>query len=627
MDVVTRRLLYVAVVLTPAVVVSGIRHGFAIPKLAVIAGTCAALAVLTAWRLPQLWQRATREARIALGLAAAFGLWVLLTTLLSDTPRLSTLGPDSRFVGTVAIAFPIVLVAAVPAVVRTASQLDRLLLVLTLTIGGIASYATLQTLGLDPSPWGTSFGGRPVATFGNSNFVGAMLSTGLPLSLWLWFGPAAWRRWTRPGAIYLLLVTLIALYTAEARLGWVAATAGVIAVAMVLVRTPWQRLQAWLIGAVPLVTPVSGLGVVAVGFLLLEDRTSLARQAYWSAAVPMWQDNAVTGVGVGRFQAFHRAYRPPESVIITGRDATVDSSHAWLLDLAATTGTPGMLLWVALLVVIGLLLARSWSAAASAAGAAGAAGAEQRVRIAAVLGLLATHGMQSSISVPVVATVWLGWLVIALALAVAMVEPDEPVRKARTRSRVASDPRYTRRDAQQERRESLVYGAAVLAAVVALVPAVGVWFSAADLGLATRYRANGELVEGARVTQQAVERTPWWPAVWDERAAIAMLSGAPQAATDATNASLEADPRNRLATRQMIRITSWIGDPEDARPWYEALREIDPIGFDSHVQLAEWALEVGDHDLAAEAIEVAALSVDESMRQWDTIEELRAELP
>lgn len=614
---VTRGLLAVAVVLTPIVVTPGPRHGFAIPKLVVIAGTCAALAVLTVPHARQGWARAPRLAKVALVLAAAFGAWVLLATLLSDTPRLSTLGPDSRFVGTVAIAFPIVLVAAIPAVVRTVDHLDRLLLVLTGTIGVIATYAVIQTLGLDPAPWAPAFGGRPVATFGNSNFVGAVLATGVPLSLWLWFAPEAWRRWSRPAAGYLLLVTLISLWTAEARLGWVAAASGGLAVAIALVPTPLERVQAWLVSLVPVATPVAGLGVVAVGFLVIEDRTSLARQAYWSAAVPMWQDNALTGVGVGRFQAFHRAYRPESAVMIGGRDATVDSSHAWLLDLAATTGTPGALLWIALLVTVGLLLRQVWLVADR----------DRRVQQAVVLGLLAAHGMQSSISVPVVATVWLGWLVLGLALAVGMVEKPRVGRgRPRKRSRVATDPRYARRNEAVERRETLTYVAATLAAIFALTPAVQVWFSDLDLGHSTRYRAADDLLEAARVTQQATRRTPWWPAVWDERSSVAMLLAAQPTAIEAGEASLDVDPRNRLGLRQMIRIVSWTEGPEQVTALYDRLQAVDPRGFDTHVAIAEWALDLGDGQRAEEAVEIAAAAVDPSMRQWRRIESLRERL-
>ena len=617
MDRVARGLIALAVVLTPIAVTPGPRHGFATPKLVVIAGTCAAIAVLTLPHARARWERAPQLARMAVGLAAAFGLWVLLATLLSDTPRLSTLGPDSRFVGTVAIAFPIVLVAAIPAVVRTTEHLNRLLLVLTGTMGAIATYAVVQTLGLDPAPWSISFGGRPVATFGNSNFVGAMLASGVPLSAWLWLTPAVPTRWRRPAAAYLLLVTLVSLWTAEARLGWVAAASGAIAVALVLVRIPLERLQSWLVGLVPVTTPVAGLGVVAVGFLVLEDRTSLARQAYWSAAVPMWQDNALTGVGVGRFQAFHRAYRPESAVMIGGRDATVDSSHAWLLDLAATTGTPGAVLWIALLVTVGLLLRQVWLAADR----------DRRVQQAVVLGLLAAHGMQSSISVPVVATVWLGWLVIGLAIAVAMVEEPKPVRgRPRNRPRVATDPRYARRNEAAERRETLTYGAATLAALIALTPAVQVWFSDLDLGHSTRYRATEELLEAARVTQQAARRTPWWPAVWDERSSVAMLAGGQATAIEAGEASLDADPRNRFGLRQMVRILSWTEGPEQAAPLYDTLQAVDPRGFDTHVALAEWALDVGETQRAEEAVEIAAAAVDPSMRQWRRIESLRERL-
>lgn len=167
---------------------------------------------------------------------------------------------------------------------------------------------------------------------------------------------------------------------------------------------------------------------------------------------------------------------------------------------------------------------------------------------------------------------------------------------------------------------------ATLATLVVLIPAGGVWLSAWDLGDSTKFRASEDLDEAARVTEAASNRTSWWPRTWDEQAAVAMLRGRQDIAYSANTASLEADPRNRLALRQMIRISAWIDGPDASEPWYEALREVDPRGYDLHTQMAEWAIETGRYDLAEEAIEVAAEAVTPSMSQYRRIERLREDL-
>lgn len=631
-----RIVLVVSIVLVPSIVVRGPMFGFDVPKVVAIALTGALLAALTAQRAPQLWERADREGRIVLAAAGGFGVWALLATVLSDTPMLSTLGPDSRFVGTVVLVLPIVQVVAVPVLARTFPEVDRLLLVLTATIGLLSTYATIQVLGLDPMPWGASRWGRPVATFGNSNFVGAMLCVGIPLALALWFHrPADLRR--RLAAVALTVVTLVALVFSEARLGWVAATTGAIAFALTLPATRWRQLQSWLIAAIPAVTPLAGLGVVVVGFRILEDRTSLAREGYWSAAFPMWADNALVGVGVGRFQAFHRFYRPESAVIEGGRDATVDSSHAWVIDLLATTGTPGALLWMAVLVGTGLLLRRAWLQAAEQVDTSEddvevARARSQQVRLALLVGLLAAHGMQSSISVPIAPTVWLGWLIVALALGVTMATPPAPParrRRPKARRTVAQDLRARDRAAPTPgaTRNQVVAGvlSVVLVGAVA-IPAWSVWLSSWSLGDSSKYRAAEDYDQAARVTAEATARTPWWPRTWDEESAVAMLRGYQQHALDTSLASLEADPRNRLALRQLIRISEWMDGEDAAAPWYERLAELDPRGYDLHTQMAQWAIDTGRYELAEQAIEVAAAAVEPGMRQQNTIDALREDL-
>ena len=624
-----RFVLIVNIVLVPSIVLRGPMFGFDVPKVVTIALTGTLLAVLSAPRAKPLWQRAGTEGRIVLGSSLGFGLWALVATVLSDTPMLSTLGPDSRFVGTVVLVLPIAQVLAVPVLARTYPELDRLLLVLTLTMGVIATYATIQVLGLDPMPWGTSRWGRPVATFGNSNFVGAMLSAGVPLALALFVRrPADLRR--RLWALALFTVTLVALVFAEARLGWVAATAGAIAFALSLPVTRWRQLQSWLIAAIPTATVFAGLGVVWVGFRLLEDRTSLAREGYWSAAVPMWADNALVGVGVGRFQAFHRFYRPESAVIEQGRDATVDSSHAWLLDLLATTGTPGALLWLVVLVGTGLLLRRAWLRAAEQADSDVdvdvARARAQQVRIALMVGLLAAHGTQSSISVPIAPTVWLGWLLVALSLGVALATAPAPARRrSRNRRTIAQDFRERDRSAAPSggvSRETVVAVAAVVLVGTVAVPAWSVWLSSWNLGDSAKYRSAEDYDEAARVTAEATARTPWWPRTWDEESAVAMLRGRQQHALETSLASLDADPRNRLALRQLVRISAWIDDEDASEPWYERLAELDPRGYDLHREMAEWAIDTGRYELAEHAIEVARAAIEPGMRQQGQLDDL-----
>lgn len=618
-----RWVLVAAFVLTPVVTVAGPLHGFDIPKLVALATLGAALAALSALLVPDLWRHSIREARALLVVAGAFAIWLLVATFVSDTSRLSLLGPDGRFVGTVATFFPVVLMAAVPVAVDGWKRFDRLLLLLAGVLGAIGAYGAMQWAGFDPMPWGVPRGGRPVATFGNSNFVGAALCVTTPVALYLWYRRPA----LRIAAVPLLVLGAVVIWASEARLGMVAAAAGAVVFLGTQLRWPLERVQGWAVAlAVPL-APVVGTLTVVAG-ILIEDRTGLARLGYWRAAVPMWLDNPVLGVGLGRFAAYHPAYRPPEAVVEAGAEIQVDSSHHWLLDLAATTGTPGALLWLAALVAAGLLLRQVWSLD------------DQRYRpaVAALTGMLAAHGVQSSISVPTIVPVWLGWLLLALTLALGVlaVPPQSPWRggkgsKSSPGERSSGPVRRrghsatNRADRARQQRTTLVVSAvALVMAGLVLIPAVAVWNTARDLGTAASLLRIERHDLARAPMEDAVQRTPWWPEPWWELMRVAAAQGDAELVQTATEGAYAADPRNRSTMFASLEAVLAVDDIEAGAPWIERLRALDPNGIDANLTVAAWALQVDDHDLAGEALDAAAAVVEPGISGWERYEQLRA---
>lgn len=616
---VLRASLVVAMILTPTVIVAGPVYGFDIPKLIVMAVTTTAMVVLAAPSVPPLWKRSPGEVRALLAVTAGFVAWMVLSTVLSDTPRLSVMGPDGRFIGTAAMVLPAALLIVAPIAADTLPRLDRGTRLFTLVLGAIATYAVIQFLGLDPMPWAVEFGQRPVATFGNSNFVGAALCVTLPFAFWMWLRSPRWRA----VAALVLVVSLIALWASQARLGWIAAAAGAVVFWALLLRVP-VPLSRWKPAAVAIL-PVGSVavGLVAVGGgVVIGDATGIARLNYWRAAVPMWLENPVTGVGIGRFAAFHREYRPPESVIEVGRDITVDSSHAWILDLAATTGTPGALLWVGVLVAAGLVLRRVWLSADPV-----------RVLLTATLAAaLTAHGVQSSISVPTVVPVWIGWLLVGAVAALGALPADAaPSGRKGGAQRRRSGAQSGRGPAAAASgtpsvRELLVLSAAAVTAITAMVVVQPVWRSSHDLGGAISARSVHGPEAARPLLEAATARTGWWPEPWTNLAGVGLQLDDPGVTMSALEGAKDADPRRRETVLFAIEATARFEGAAAARPWIERLRELDPNGLDAHLTVATWALQVGDHELAEEALAVAALTVDEGLEHWARYQQLRAGL-
>src|SRR6056297_2341527 len=250
-----RGVLYVAMAATMLLVVAGPVYGFDVPRLGFITVTSAALFVACAPAYKPLVAKLDPVARALLAVSAAYALWVVVTTLVGDVPRLSVIGQQSRFVGSAALVAPVVLVAVLPVILPDTRQIDRVIGVFAAMIAAGGVYGVVQYLGLDPMPWAVPFGGRPVSFFGNSNFVGAVLCVGAPLAWWVWTRGRAWRI---PAAL-LLIAVAVAMWAANVRLGLASATVGLVGFALAFYDLPWRQVQRWLISLVPIGGVVTGL--------------------------------------------------------------------------------------------------------------------------------------------------------------------------------------------------------------------------------------------------------------------------------------------------------------------------------------------------------------------------------
>ena len=601
-----RLMLIALIALVPVIGATGIRHGYDLPRLTLMGIGAALLLPLAVVAIPERWRSLPASGRTALTAAAGFLAWATLAASTSGAPALSILGPDGRFVGLAALLAAGILLGAVPAALITHHHLDVALRALAIGLAGVAVISLIQTAGFAFLRPDAMFAGRPIATLGNPNFVGAVAALGVPLAGYFWLAPVSRRRWlSRLLAVGLGALALATVAAAQALLGWVAAVAGMVVFAVLaLPANRWRRLVGWAVATVPLGTPLVGLGVVAIGGAG-GYQTAAARLGYWSTIVPMWLAHPVAGVGPGRIGAHYREQRPVSAALEFGTDGAGDSAHAYLLDIAATTGTVGLLLLGTVLGAVGLVLRQAWLDAADEP--------SRRWRVAAVAGLLAAHGMQSSISVPIGATVWLGWLLLGLALALTTASPRRrrpPHRSRRRRTDTAG----------------IVAGAAAaLLAVLVVVPAVQVLRTADDVGVAGALLQAGEIPAATAIADRAVERTPWWPTVWFTRTEIAATVGDTDTARQTLEGVLDADERNVLAHRWRADVERADGDEDAAASWYRRASELDPHGVELHQEIAEFALDNGRLDLAEDAIAVLE-QVGPEQRRWERVIELRQEL-
>jgi putative inorganic carbon (hco3(-)) transporter len=314
------------------------------------------------------------ERLLPVALVMAVGFW-LLRWLAVGQPGVRT--PGDWAIGLLVIMVPVTLWATVlpevtwPQVLRlltgialyyatvnwagTAVRLRRL--AIGLVAAGLGLAALTPFLGGLPAVNKLSF--MPsltvrlpkfLATAVNPNVMAGALALLLPLVLAL---PAfAWSRlrWFERALVMLAAAAmLVVLVLTQSRGAWL----GISVAVGVLIALRWQ--WGWL--ALPLGVVAAGLGGWQIGFGRVANAV-LASQALggvdqrveiWSRALYMLQDFPFTGIGMGTFRQVANLLYP---FFLVGPDAEIPHAHNILLQVGVDLGLPGLVAWLALLILI-----------------------------------------------------------------------------------------------------------------------------------------------------------------------------------------------------------------------------------------------------------------------------------
>jgi len=255
--------------------------------------------------------------------------------------------------------------------VRTVRNAQVVVGAMALAVLGISGVAFRQVLAADGPPSFFVNGVlRAYATFGEPNPLAAYLELSLPLLLAV-IGLNAVSRHRAPlsqGMSPLLVAAAIAgtvtLLLTQSRGGWL----GFLSACLIIV---WAMPSRWRVG-------ILGLGLCAVlAFLLTPfgagswERVTAAfstfgereevtpanwanaeRRAHWGAAIRMFLDLPLTGIGAGEFTPEYRQYTPEWRFRVSQGHA-----HNGYLHLAAESGLPGLLAFVAWCALVSTALA------------------------------------------------------------------------------------------------------------------------------------------------------------------------------------------------------------------------------------------------------------------------------
>lgn len=381
--------------------------------------------------------------------------------------------------------------------------------------------------------------GRP-GTMGNSNFAGALCGIALVLAVGLaWMRRGGWQSVVWGVTAGLLTAGAVA---AGALQGPAAAVLGCVVGGAAAMWLRGSRWVAWvMVGALAVGTVAIVLSVRDVGPLVWvwQEPTMQARVMYWRTALATMEAEPLLGAGPDSFAAAVAQYRPLDYLGIRGPDHYVSAAHSVPLQIGATVGVPGLLLWLGSTVLVTVVGMR---AVAHRTGA---------TVLAAVLGAWSAYVAQSLISIDQVGLLAVGCTLTGLVVAVS----------ATPRGAGAAARSHAQKPGTQVVIASCVCAAVALVVCAPAVAATARW-STADpndvisspwtpcalrVAAAQRYGASNADAAGLAVLQQGYAIDPNCPGLGLAVARTALTAGQPAVALRVSAEVLDRDPYSTWA--------------------------------------------------------------------------------
>lgn len=515
-----------------------------------------------------LWEgHRVRLPRRVLLLWGSFLAWTMLAAALGRDPLYAWIGTPERRLGVLAwVLFAACCALGSTFAITSVVRWTRWATVAALWCG---VYAVVEWASGPPVET-ASVTRRLGGPFGSAAYLGAALCLLVPIAAGVALDRDERARWRGAGAIA-VVTSAVALVGSGSRAAWVGiAVAAIVAIAVL---RPARRV--WL----------GGLAVVCVALVAMAPRLgdvvdrsvpADSRLDEWSMAARAISHRPLLGAGPEGYRTVVADGVTAEYERTYGREVLPDRAHSAPLDIAATTGVPGMALYGALLVTVVLAAVRAIR------------GRDRRSALA--FGVIA-YAAQQLLLFPLAELDPVFWVAAGALLASADARPRTP-RTGRGRS------------------------AAVAAAGVATVAmfGAGVLGVAADraAGRAVSQRGDAALVSARRAVELRPDVVRYRLLVAAAARATGTLAGVDEAIA-ASERAVVLSPHDPIARQtlagllsQRARITGRADDTAAALAAWRDLVADDPLCFACQLGLGSAAAAAGDVTLATDGFGAAA---------------------
>lgn len=562
--------------------------------------------------------------------AALLALGLVVSALVAPVTSTAVLGAYGRNSGLLAYGAALVLFVGALRVVQrphTAVLLGGIVLAGLFT----ATYGLLQKAGIDAIPWNNPF--NPIiAALGNPNFASGYLGIAASVGA----GGAAWRGWAYGWRLASGVTALLCLLTASLSAsvqGPIAAAAGLFVVALGLILNLRHNLRraglaaaggVALVGVAALVT--GALAQAGPAAAIFSDIGSRARVVYWQAALEMFRERPVFGVGLDQYGNFWRTARSPESVELLGGPSFSDAAHSVPLQVLAQGGILLALAYTAFVGVAGFALVRGLLRLEG----------RDRILLAAVGGGWAAYQVQSFVSIDQVPLLVLHFTLAGAVVAVAGMSGLREVRLPGAPKPVTISPhdRRTRKrvaPAAPVARDLTGVDLTMLSGV-ALAALVAAWASFIPLRAnvaaheGDEQLARGEGNPALAAYERATGLVPGQSVYWTRTGSLYDQVSQPALARGAYEAAVRHDPYDVGALRAAAAAAETAGDLDRARTLFDRAVDLDPLNDETLLPAAAFELRHSGAEKARSLLEQAVRRLPWEAGLWATLGDARAVL-
>ena len=522
--------------------------------------------------------------QVSLAVIGIFFICLTIATIATDVSYTAIYGEFHRNNGFLSYAAMTVLMTASTVAFNLKSS-DKFLKYFSIASLLITGYGLFQVIGKDPIDWVAEYS-PVITTLGNPNFTSGFL--GLSGIATFYYFLQNKNRSTKSIYGFAFVLNIFILAKTGSIQGFFGLAVGVLVVMLVNLWIFNKRIgQISLIAVAISGTPIA-LAVLNIGPLAskLYQGTLRNRLDYWHAALGMFKEHPIFGVGIDRFGEYYRQYAAQNQVI---QGQITDNAHSIYMQLLATGG---LVLIVPYLLLVSLITYRGFRLLINSKG-------DTKLQVSAVFGI-----WLGTIIINLVTVDNLGvgvWFWISGGVLLSMTFHAEGKSENQTReSKLAKRPNIKRINNENSFPTSQVFaGCLALVTIIVLLPVLN----------------NSTNLKSVKETQPGPAGSDYMNSVkslaqdnWNNSQNLIQLSALAFKSSDLVTGDsildrvFALDDRSYYANYFRAFTLEAVGKNSDAIPYREKLSELDPWNNLSLIEL------IKDYKFAGEVESAQAIA-------------------